>query len=115
MRFWYSVLFCLLLSAPIYTQEFTSPRISEAYYASDGKVGSSNGTVRGIDSLREYFREALRTVRGLHLELLHVTRGLHGAVAIVYRRESGTVATEILRVDQGRVIRAEALYGVGTM
>lgn len=65
--------------------------------------------------MKQYFQQGMRSIDDLSMELLHVGRGLGGTVAVVYQRENGTIVTEILRVDQGRIIKAEALYGAGSM
>lgn len=84
--------------------------MADIFLVSSGEIGASDGTLKGAEPLRQYFYHAMRNVKGLHLDLLHVVRGLHGTVAIVYRRENGGIATEFLRVEQGRIVKAEALY-----
>lgn len=73
------------------TQEFTSPRVAEAFNRSEGLIGTASGTINGTDALHDYFHHAMKTVKGLHLELLYVTRGLHNTVAVIYKRENGYV------------------------
>ena len=83
-----------------------------AHSNTDGAVGSADGTIRGIDALRDFLIHSMRLAPKVRLTLLHVARGLDGAVAVTHAGSDGTVATEVLRLDQGRVVRAEVMYGV---
>jgi hypothetical protein len=87
--------------------------VADLFVVSAGEIGASDGTLKGQEPLRQYFHHAMRNLKDLHLDLLHVVRGLHGTVAIVYKRETGGIATEFLRVEQGRIVQAEALYASG--
>lgn len=94
----------------------TSPRIAAAYRTSGGALGSEDATLRGDGNLRTYFAAGMESVANLRLDLLHVTLGEGPKVGIVYRRESGNVAVEVLTIrPDGRAANAEVLYGDGTM
>ncbi len=86
--------------------------MAAAHADTDGAVGSADGTLRGADALRDYLLHAMRAAPTLRLQLLHVARGLGGAVAVTHAGSDGSLATEVLRLDQGRVVRAEVMYGV---
>ncbi|KAI9209127.1 uncharacterized protein BJ171DRAFT_471430 [Polychytrium aggregatum] len=103
------------------TIEFSSPRVAQVHQATQGEYGDASGTLIGVDALRRYFGLALKNVSNLRLELIQVL--LSGTapdgcsqIAVVYKRETGAVAAEVmaLRPDR-RVQRAVVFYGPGGM
>lgn len=98
----------------LFAQIYTSPRVAEAFAITEGIVGSPDGTVRGFESLRDYFEYCMRAVPNQHFQLLHQPmRGLGGCVAIVYSRNDGAVITEMMKLEQGRVVKVDVLYSPG--
>ncbi|KXZ48286.1 hypothetical protein GPECTOR_29g62 [Gonium pectorale] len=79
--------------------EFESPRVAAAYVATGGQVGSPDGVLRGVDSLRPYFSQAIDHLPHLHLEFLQMLEGPPGGwFAVQYRRETGAVVLETFRL-----------------
>jgi hypothetical protein len=84
--------------------ELTSPLVTRRF-GPDGR-----GTLRGRDTLREYFDIGLRSVPDLHFELRHVLSGPCG-VALVYERENGALALETVELTRkGKVRRVQVYY-----
>lgn len=88
-----------------YTEDFemSSPLIVEL-------AGEPSGNLRGKEQIRAYWQTALTNNPGLHFELLDVFSGAN-SVVLLYRRNSGQRAAEILFFNQqGLVYRAAAHY-----
>jgi ketosteroid isomerase-like protein len=71
---------------------------------------TGNGRVAGIDALREYWGEGLRSFRDLKFELLQVLRG-DDCLTILYRDQRGQSVAETVEFgDDGKVVRSYACY-----
>jgi hypothetical protein len=95
-------------------QEYTSPRIADAYEETDGTVGSSNGTLNDADALKQYFLHLVKTSKpAIQCELLSVLRG-NGSVAVVYERENSEIVAEYMKIEYGRIVKVDVLYSTPT-
>jgi hypothetical protein len=75
-------------------------------------LGVRDGRVAGIEELRRYFARGLQAAPALHFELVDVLVGVDG-YAIVFRRESGALVTDVTTVDgSGKAKSVRAYYGV---
>jgi ketosteroid isomerase-like protein len=82
---------------------FTSPFVSAL-------LGREDGTVRGLQELRNYFAPALERYPDLRFEPLSLLVGVD-SVVLHYRSVGGRIAAETMQLDeQGRVIRVLAHY-----
>jgi len=83
--------------------EVTTPMIKVA-------MGVDDGTVRGKDAAREYWRAALQKVPDLHFELVEVTQSV-ASIALYYKSVMGKMAIETMFFDEaGKVNRVVAHY-----
>ena len=72
--------------------------------------GIADGWIAGKERLREYFAIGLQSP-GLHFELVDVLLGVN-AMAVVYRRETGALVTDLLELDEhGHGRRVVVCYG----
>ncbi|KAJ3299494.1 hypothetical protein HK104_008683 [Borealophlyctis nickersoniae] len=91
---------------------FTSPRVA----AAPAGVGDPSGTLYGSDRLRRYFSAAMGSLPpGPLMELISVGVGVGGEVAVVYKRETGTVVVECMEVAGGKVACVRVMYSAGAM
>lgn len=81
---------------------FTSPLATQV-------IPGSGGVIRGKESLRHYWNEALRHNPGLHFELIGVYSGVDTLV-IRFRNQEGTDRCEVLAFDSGRVQTGHGTY-----
>ena len=82
---------------------FTSPFVQRL-------MGNADGTLAGVDALREYFARALAAYPDLHFPPLAVLPGA-GSVVLLYRSVNGLLAAEMMELDAaGRVTRVRAHY-----
>jgi hypothetical protein len=83
--------------------EFTSPFAVEL-------TGRADGTLHGIDELREYFGRALAAFPELRFDGLRVALGV-SSVTLCYRSVRGLDAAETMFLDgEGKVVRVLAHY-----
>jgi ketosteroid isomerase-like protein len=69
------------------------------------------GRIAGIDALREYWSEGLRSFRDLKFELLEVLRG-DDCLTILYRNQRGQSVAETVEFGiDGKFVRSYACYG----
>ena len=74
------------------------------------RLGRPDGTVHGKAELRDYFARGLRA-SGLRFQLQDVLLGVEG-MAVVYRRETGALVTDVVELDAaGKGRRVHAYYG----
>ena len=74
------------------------------------RLGRPDGTIRGKAALREYFAIGLRNAPTLHFSLQHVLAGVDG-LTILYRRESGALAADVVTLgENSKVRRARSYY-----
>lgn len=82
---------------------FTSPFVQRL-------MGNTDGTLEGVEVLREYFARALAAYPDLHFMPLAVLPGA-GSVVLLYRSVNGLLAAEMMELDEaGRVTRVRAHY-----
>jgi ketosteroid isomerase-like protein len=72
-------------------------------------VPGSEGVVRGKDALRAYWARGLELLPGLHFEVVQVFAGV-GTVVIAYRNQDGGLASEVLELEDGLVVRGHGTY-----
>jgi hypothetical protein len=72
-------------------------------------IPGSDGVIRGKESLRRYWNEALRRNPRLHFELVGVYSGVETLV-IHYRTQEGTDRCEILTFSSGLVQTGHGTY-----
>lgn len=73
-------------------------------------LGIADGTVRGVQALREHFARGLARLPDLRFELETAYVGVR-SLAIVYRWADGTPVCELHEYDaQARIERVQALY-----
>jgi hypothetical protein len=84
---------------------FTSPVATRV-------VPDSEGVIRGRQALRVYWSLALSKVPDLRFEVVSVFVGV-STLVITYRRQSGDLASEVLEVEDGLVVRGHGTYLVG--
>ncbi len=83
--------------------EFSSPTVVRRWSIPDGRL-------RGKDKLRANFEVGLKAA-GPKFELVDVLPGV-GAMCVVYRRETGAPATDLVEFDSsGLARRIVACYG----
>jgi ketosteroid isomerase-like protein len=83
--------------------EFTSPLVASV-------MGRVDGTVRGKETLRNYFFRSLQTYPELKFELRRVYSGM-GSVVVEYASVKGMLAAETLEFGpDGKVVRVRAHY-----
>jgi len=63
---------------------------------------ASNGTIRGRDALRDYWRAALARNTDLHFELREAFHS-PGAIAVGYETQHGVSRLEVLTFDAGQI------------
>ena len=82
--------------------EFNSPTIVHRW-------GNENGWIRGKDRLRANFEIGVKAPK-LRFELIDVLLGV-SAMCIIYRRETGTLVSDLIELDQeGRGRRVFSCY-----
>jgi hypothetical protein len=70
----------------------------------------ADGTLNGLDEIREHFRRGLEAAPNLRFDLVDVLAGV-GSAAILYRRETGALVSDIVQFDgDGKIASAEAVY-----
>ena len=69
-------------------------------------VPESQGVVRGLDALRDYWSAALAQTPDLHFEVLDVCVGVN-TLLIRFRNQLGAVRCEVLRFEDGLVVEGE--------
>jgi hypothetical protein len=86
--------------------EFSSPAVIDV-------LRDPDGTIRGIDALRDYFGKALEKYPGLGFELLHILIGVD-SVTILYRSlHRGTVGAEVMTLnEEGKAVRVVVHYAI---
>jgi ketosteroid isomerase-like protein len=73
-------------------------------------LNDPNGTVRGKDALRAYFKEGLAAYPNLKFELLDVMWGI-SSVVLYYINQKGTKSGELMEIDAaGKVTKVIANY-----
>lgn len=73
--------------------------------------GTDDASIRGIESVKDYFARALVRNPTLRFDPMHVTVGLE-SVILVYRRMTGDLAAEVFFFDDaGKVARSVSHYG----
>jgi hypothetical protein len=83
--------------------EFTSPFAVEL-------TGRADGTLRGVDELREYFGRALAAFPELRFDDLRLARGV-ASMTLCYRSVRGLEAAETMFFDpDGKIVRVLAHY-----
>lgn len=71
----------------------------------------SGGTLRGRDTLREFYREGLALIPDLRFTLVGVLTGID-ELTIVYRNQGGTLVAERLKLrPDGQVAEVSVTYG----
>jgi len=83
---------------------FTSPVAARV-------VPETGGVVEGKEALRAYWSLALAKVPDLHFELISVFAGV-SAVVIAFRNQRGELASEVLELKEGLVIRGHGTYQI---
>ncbi len=83
--------------------EITTPMIKLA-------GGIESGTLRGKESVADYFEKALEKIPDLHFELVEVTEGVN-SVALYYKSVMNKMAIEVMFFDdKGLVNKMFAHY-----
>jgi len=83
--------------------EVTTPMIKVA-------MGIADGTVRGKDAVRQYWRAALRKFPDLHFELVETTQSVD-SIALYYKSVMGKMAIETMFFNhEGKVNKVIAYY-----
>lgn len=83
--------------------EVTTPMIKVAMRINDG-------TVRGKDAARQYWRAALQKVPDLHFELVESTQSV-SSIALYYKSVMGKMAIEMMSFnDEGKINKVIAHY-----
>ena len=72
----------------------------------------SDGTVRGIEALRDYWAAGLTAYPSLHFEVLEVFRGVDTLV-IRYRTDQGDLHAEILTFRDGVIVEGRGTHLAG--
>lgn len=77
------------------------------------KIGfSRDGTVRGKDALRRYWKAALKKNPGLHFQVKAVFQGVD-TIAILFTTQDAANRIEILKFRDGLVIEGHGTFAVG--
>ena len=83
--------------------EFTSPFVIKV-------LGISDGTLRGKNSLREYFQKGLSFIPNLKFTYEYATLGVN-SITVIYRNTTGILSAETMVIGpDGKVIKAMAQY-----
>jgi len=83
--------------------EITTPMIKVA-------LGIENGTLKGKEKIRTYWKAALKNVPDLHFELKEVTESV-GSIAVYYKSVLGKMAIEVMFFnEEGEVNKVVAHY-----
>lgn len=83
--------------------EVTTPMIKVA-------LGIDDGTLKGQDAARSYWKAALEKVPDLHFELVAATQGVD-SIALYYKSVMGKMAIEVMYFDDnGMVSKVVAHY-----
>ena len=83
--------------------EVTSPMIQFA-------LGVDNGTVRGKETVRQYWAAALQKMPDLHFELVEATQSVN-SIALYYKSVMGRMAIETMFFNEkGKVKKVIAHY-----
>lgn len=72
-------------------------------------VPDSGGRIVGKPALRAYWEEGLRRIPDLHFTIEHVFGGVDTLV-IQYRNQKGARVSEVLVVENGKVVRGAGTY-----
>jgi ketosteroid isomerase-like protein len=73
-------------------------------------LARTDGTLHGLDELRDYVATGLDSAPGLHLEPRHTLVGVD-SVTVVYARETGTLVAEVMQLTAaGTVWRAHTFF-----
>jgi len=100
--------------SPLLTS-YASPNITRIHESSNGLFGAASGKLSTFAEVETYFSYALEKLgETLKFELIQVFGGTdEGDVAIIYRRETGTLVIEKFWIgEDGKVGRVECFYGV---
>jgi hypothetical protein len=81
---------------------FTSPVAAQL-------VEGSNGVIRGIDALRDYWAAGLARIPDLRFEVIGTYLGIETLV-INYVNQRGTLVNEVLRFDGPLVVEGHGTY-----
>ncbi|KAG2491498.1 hypothetical protein HYH03_010076 [Edaphochlamys debaryana] len=74
---------------------FESPRVAAAYSSTGCQVGSPDGVLVGVDSLRPYFAQGIAALPALQLTWGKLLQGPPGGwYALEYTRETGATVIE---------------------
>jgi ketosteroid isomerase-like protein len=72
--------------------------------------GRPDGTLRGVDELREHFRKGLEIAPNLHFELEEVFTAPSGYAAF-YRRDNGNRVLDVVEMDNSsKATKVKAFY-----
>ncbi len=88
-----------------YTDDFeiTTPMIKIA-------MGVETGTLKGKESIREYWSIALNKIPDLHFDLQEVTAGV-GTVALYYKSVLDKMSVEVMFINEdGKIYKVLAHY-----
>lgn len=80
-----------------------SPEVTLTSPVAAKRFNDPSGTVKGIESLRNYFELGLKAYPALHFELTDVMWGITSAV-LYYRNHVGTMTGEFMEFDASRKI-----------